>query len=85
MLFLLEFHLGGRPNLDEGDAACQLGQALLEFLAIPVGVGLVDLPLDLRDAALHGGGLAAALHNGGVVLGDHHLAGGTHHVEGHPV
>ena len=52
VLLLLELDLGGRADLDDGDAAGQLGQALLELLAVPVGVGVVDLPLDLGDAAL---------------------------------
>ena len=43
VLLLLELHLGGRADLDDGDAAGQLGQTLLELLAVPVGVGVVDL------------------------------------------
>ena len=43
VLLLLELDLGGRADLDDGDAAGQLGQALLELLAVPVGVGVLDL------------------------------------------
>ena len=49
VLLLLELHLGGGADLDDGDAAGQLGQALLELLAVPVRVGVLDLALDLRD------------------------------------
>ena len=52
VLLLLELDLGGRADLDQRHAAGELGQALLELLAVPVGVGPVDLALDLVDAAL---------------------------------
>ena len=51
-LLLLQLDLGGRADLDDGHAAGQLGQALLELLAVVVAGGLVDLDLDLADAAL---------------------------------
>ena len=43
VLLLLELDLGGRADLHDRDAAGELGQALLELLAIPVGVGVLDL------------------------------------------
>ena len=43
VLPLLELDLGGRADLDDGDAAGQLGEALLELLAVVVGGGLLDL------------------------------------------
>jgi hypothetical protein len=43
VLALLELDLGGRADLDDGHAAGQLGEALLELLAVVVGVGLLDL------------------------------------------
>ena len=52
VLLLLELDLGGRADLDHRDAAGQLGQPLLQLLAVVVGVGLLDLGLDLVDAAL---------------------------------
>ena len=52
VLLLLELHLGGRADLDHGHAAGQLGETLLELLTIPVGVGVLDLGLDLVDPAL---------------------------------
>ena len=36
VLLLLELDLGGRADLDDGDAAGELGQALLELLAVVV-------------------------------------------------
>jgi hypothetical protein len=51
VLLLLQLHLGGGADLDDGHAAGQLGQALLQLLAVPVAVGVVDLGLDLVDAA----------------------------------
>ena len=53
VLLLLELDLGGGADPDDGHAAGQLGQALLELLAVPVGVGVLDLALDLGDPALH--------------------------------
>ena len=38
VLALLELDLGGRADLDDRDAAGQLGQALLQLLAVVVGV-----------------------------------------------
>ena len=49
VLALLELDLGGRADLDDADAAGQLGQPLLQLLAVPVGVGVLDLAPDLRD------------------------------------
>ena len=81
VLLLLELHLGGGADLDDGDAAGQLGQPLLELLAVPVGVGVVDLALDLRDATLDVLVGAGTLDDGGVVLGDDDLAGPAEQVE----
>ena len=61
VLLLLELDLGGRADLDDGDAAGQLGQALLELLPVVVGVGVLDLGLDLVDPALDVGLGAGAL------------------------
>ena len=51
VLLLLELDLGGRADLDHRDAAGELGEPLLQLLAVPVGVGVLDLGLDLVDAA----------------------------------
>ncbi len=72
---LLHLGLGGGPDLDHRDPARQLGQALLELLAVVVRGRLLDLGLDLADAALDVLALARALDDGGVVLVDDHLLG----------
>jgi len=51
VLLLLELHLGGCTDLDDGHAAGQLREALLELLAVVVRVGVVDLGADLVDPA----------------------------------
>ena len=55
VLLLFELDLGAGADLDDGHAAGQLGQALLELLAVVVAGGLLDLRLDLIDAALDRG------------------------------
>src|SRR4051812_34069935 len=75
VLLLLHLRLGGRADLHDGDTAGELGQALLQLLAIEVGVGVLDLRLDLVDAALDAVRLTRAVDDRGVVLGDHDAAG----------
>src|SRR5436305_7738878 len=60
-LALLQLDLGGRANLDDRHATRQLGQPLLQLLTVVVAGRLVDLDLDLADAGLDFGRLAAAL------------------------
>src|SRR5581483_5056006 len=45
VLLLLHLGLGRRADLDDRDAARQLREALLELLAIEVGVGVLEHPL----------------------------------------
>ena len=52
VLLLLELHLGGGADLDQCHTAGQLRETLLELLTIPVGVGVLDLGLDLVDATV---------------------------------
>ena len=52
VLLLLELDLGGRADLDDGDATGQLGEALLELLPVVVRGGVLDLRLDLAHAGL---------------------------------
>src|SRR5665648_720247 len=75
VLGLLHLDLGGRADLDDGHAAGQLGETLLELLTVEIGVGVLDLRLDLLDAALDGLGVAGAVDDGGVVLRHDDLAG----------
>ena len=81
VLALLHLDLGRAADADHRDAAGELGQPLLELLAIIVRRGLLDLRLDLGDAGLDVGLLAGAVDDGGVLLVDHHLLGAAEHVE----
>src|SRR5690606_14166371 len=83
VLALLDLHFGGAADADHGDAAGQLGQALLELVAVRVRGGFLDLRLDLADAALDVVGRAGAIDDGGVFLGDLDALGGAQHVEGY--
>jgi hypothetical protein len=58
------------PALDDGDAAGQLGEALLELLAVVVAGGLLDLHADLIDRAGDLLLVAGALDDQGLVLVD---------------
>ena len=75
VLLLLHLRLGGRADLHDGDAAGELGEALLELLAIEVRVGVLDLGLDLVDAALDGVGVTGAVDDRRRVLRDDDAAG----------
>ena len=81
MLALLERGLGGRADLDHRNATGQLGQPLLQLLAIPVGVGRLDLGLELLDAVGDRLVGAATVNDHRVVLADHHAPGRTQDVE----
>src|SRR6476469_1720875 len=81
VLALLQLDLGGRPRLDDGDAAGQLGQPLLQLLPVVVRVGVVALGPDLVDPSCNLLGVARALHDRGLVLGDHDLACPAEHVQ----
>ncbi len=81
MLLLLELDLGGRADLQDRDTAGQLGEALLQLLAVVVGVGVLDLGLDLVDATLDVVLGAGALDDRGLVLRDDDLAGTAEQVE----
>src|SRR5205085_699111 len=69
-LLLLHLDLGGRADADDRDAADQLGQALLQLLAIVVRGGVLDLAADRLHARVDRVLLAAALDDGRVVLVD---------------
>src|SRR5580704_18331514 len=79
VLALLQFDLGSRARLDDGDAAGQLGQPLLQLLPVVVGVGVVDLGADLVNPAGDLVRVARAVDDRRLVLGDHDLAGPAEH------
>jgi hypothetical protein len=64
----LHLGLGGSPNVDDGDATGELGQAFLQLLFVVIGRGLFDLPANLIHAALDFGAPAVAFDEGGVFL-----------------
>ena len=70
------------PHLDHRDAPGQLGQALLQLLAIIVGGGVLDLCLDLADPALDPLLVARAVDDRGLLFGDDHPLGAAEHVDG---
>src|SRR2546421_7810888 len=81
ILALLDLDFGRAADADHRDAACELGQTLLQLLAVVVRGGLLDLCLDLRNAGFDVGLLAGAVDDRGVFLVDHHLLGATEHGE----
>ena len=70
VLLLLDLDLGRAADADHRDAAGELGQTLLQLLLVVVRGGLLDLRLDLRDAALDVGLVAGAVDDRGVLLVD---------------
>ena len=75
VLLLLHLGLGRSADLDDRDAAGQLRQPLLQLLAVEVGVGVLDLGLQLLDPALDRLGVAGTVDDRGRVLVDDDLAG----------
>src|SRR5207342_922206 len=81
-LLFLHLDLGRSTDLDHGHAAGELGNALLQLLLVVVRRGLFDLRLDLLDAGLDALGLASAVDDGGVFLGDLDLLGAAEVLNG---
>src|SRR5690606_25602866 len=81
ILALLHLDLGRATDADDGDAARELGQTLLELLAVVVRGGLLDLRLDLADAALDVVLGAGAVDDRGVFLFDRDLLGAAEHLQ----
>uniref|UniRef100_A0A0N5A006 PE-PGRS family protein n=1 Tax=Parastrongyloides trichosuri TaxID=131310 RepID=A0A0N5A006_PARTI len=82
VLLFLHFDFGRAADADHGNAAGQLGQALLQLFTVVVRGGFLDLLLDLADAGLDAVLLARTFDDGGVVLGDGDLLGLAQHVQG---
>ncbi len=77
-LFLFHLGFGGGADLDLRHPADELGEALLELLAVVVRGGLFDLALDLLHPAEDGfvlGRVVVIDDDGGVVLVDDDLLG----------
>src|SRR6266576_398053 len=75
VLLLLHLGLGRSADLDHRDAAGQLREPLLELLAVEVGVGVLDLGLQLLDPALDRVGVAGTVDDRRRLLVDDHAAG----------
>ena len=84
VLALLELGLGVGADLDDADAAGELGEALLELLLVPVGVAVLDLLLDLGDATGDLLGRPAAVDDRRQLLGDRDGAGACRAPRGRP-
>src|SRR3546814_45340 len=82
VLALLDFDFRCAANLDDGHAASQLGQTLLQLFAVVVGRGRLDLSADLLGAALDRFSVTGAIDDGGVVLVDGDALGGAEHAQG---
>ena len=75
VLLLLDLDLGRAADADHRDAARELGQTLLQLLAIIVRGGVLDLRLDLGDARLDALLVASAVDDRGGLLVDAHALG----------
>ena len=69
-LFLFHFGFGCSADIDDCNAADDFRQPLLQFLAVIIGGGLLDLGADLLDAGFDGLFGAIAFDDRGVVLVD---------------
>ncbi len=67
---LFHFDFGSGTDLNHGDTAGKLGDALLQLLAVVVAGGFFDLRLDLLDAAFDRFLVAGAINQGAVLFGD---------------
>ena len=75
VLLLLHLGLGRSADLDDRNAAGQLREPLLELLAVEVGVGVLDLGLQLLDPGLDRLRVACTVDDRRRVLVDHDPAG----------
>src|SRR5580704_8371048 len=67
-LLFLHFDFGRSADFDHGNAAGELGNALLQFFLVIVRCRFLDLLAHAVDAALDVRGLAGAVENGGVLF-----------------
>src|ERR1700732_3465760 len=71
ILLLFRLDLGRAADANDRDAAGELGETLLQLLAVVVGGGLLDLRLDLADPGFDVLFLAGAVDDRGLfLLGD---------------
>src|SRR5215208_752450 len=68
VLLLPQLAIRRGADLDDGHAASQLGEPLVELLAVVVRGGDPELTFQLSDAVFYPLGVARAAHDGGAVL-----------------
>ncbi len=68
MFLFFQLGFGRSANPNDGNATGQFGQTFLEFFAIVIAGGLVDLDPDLIDAAVNSSFVAFAADDGGIVF-----------------
>src|SRR6266516_1490845 len=81
VLLFLQLDLGRGTRADHADAARELGEPLLQLLAVPVRIGVFYLIADLANPVLHGRGVAVSIHDRGRVLIDDDPSGLASRVE----
>jgi len=81
--FFLQLSFGCRADLDNGDAANQLGQALLKLFLVVVRGTLFNLRAELPDSAFDFAGFSGARDDRGVVLIDGNFLGAAQFIESH--
>ena len=74
-LLFLHFRFRSGTHVDDGHAAGQLGQAFLEFFAVVVGRGVLDLAANLGNAGFNIGRFAGTFHDNGFIFGNNHALG----------
>src|SRR5579862_95010 len=74
-LLLLHLDLGGRTDLDHGNAAGELCNTLLQLFLVVIGRGFLDLLADRLDARLDVGLLTGTVNDRGVLFLDDNLLG----------
>src|SRR5882762_7730225 len=67
-LLFLHFDLGRGTDLDQGNTAGELGNALLQLFLVVIGSRFLDLLTNALDAALDVRSLAGAVDDGGVLF-----------------
>ena len=74
---VFQFGFGSSTNFDHSYAAGQFGQTFLQFFFVELRRGGRDLSTDGSNPIGHSLFVAAAIHDGGHILGNPYLAGST--------
>ncbi|CAB5132789.1 unannotated protein [freshwater metagenome] len=82
MLLFFQLDFSGCANLEDCNAAGQLGETLLQFFAVVIRISVFDFSLDLIDATLNVAIIATTFDQRGLVFGDDHLFGFTQKIKG---